>query len=367
MKRIKVNLKSRGLVFFFAFCLLPFAFACGKRRPPSPPLENVPQRTELLSGTQRGNQVILSWPALRRNASDSSAQSVRRIDIYRLAEPADAPLPLTEEQFAARSTLIGSVPFSQIQAATDNLTYVDILSLTQPVRLRYALRYVNAFGQRASFSNFLLIVPASRISEPPNLTVVTPGERTITVRWDAPVRNVDGSAPVNILGYNVYRTTRAQIEPAATPLNSAPINANEYADQSFEFGEEYSYIVRTVSLGTGGEPVESLNSNLLSITPRDEFAPSAPTSITIAAAPGRLSLFFPANPERDVAGYNIYRSTDPNLPRERWTLLTRAPLTRTTYQDESVVAGQRYYYYVTAIDAAGNPSQPSEVASETAP
>src|SRR5687768_10202741 len=93
-----------------AVCLLP---ACGKRRPPLPPVERIPQRTELLSGAQRGNQVILSWPALRRNAGDSSVQSIRRIDVYRLAEKPEAPLPLTEEEFGERSTLIGSVTFDE--------------------------------------------------------------------------------------------------------------------------------------------------------------------------------------------------------------------------------------------------------------
>src|SRR6185312_1362455 len=71
-----------------AFLLLLFIVlsGCGKRRPPLPPVERVQQRTELLSGIQRGNQVILSWPAPQRNAPDSSVQSIRRIDVYRLAE-----------------------------------------------------------------------------------------------------------------------------------------------------------------------------------------------------------------------------------------------------------------------------------------
>src|ERR1044072_1630526 len=95
-------------LLIFAFCLLPCALtfsACGKRRPPQPPVERVPQRTELLSGVQRGNQVILNWPAPRRNASDESVQSIRRVDVYRLAEAVDDPLPLTEEEFSARANL----------------------------------------------------------------------------------------------------------------------------------------------------------------------------------------------------------------------------------------------------------------------
>ena len=56
-----------------------------------PPVERVQQRTELLSGAQQGNEVILSWPAPVRNAPDSSVQSIRRIDVYRLAEKPGAP------------------------------------------------------------------------------------------------------------------------------------------------------------------------------------------------------------------------------------------------------------------------------------
>ena len=356
------------------FCLLLLTAlaltwqGCGKRRPPLPPVERIPQRTELLSGVQRGNQVILSWPAPARNAPDQSVQSIRRIDIYRLAERLSDPLPLTEEEFGARSTLIGSVTAEQIQNASETLTYTDTLELAgQPARLRYALRYVNASGQRAAFSNFLLIEPAARIAQPPSIVGINESESALTVKWQPPAANIDGSTPVNLLGYNIYRTTTEQTEIGQTPINSTLVQGNEYADKNFQFGQQYSYIVRSVSLGTEGRQVESLNSNGRAVTPQDVYAPSAPEHPTIAPAPNRLSLFWPANPERDVAGYNLYRTTDPALPKERWTKLNNSLLTRTTYQDEGVEAGRKYYYYLTAVDAAGNISQPSEVVSETVP
>jgi fibronectin type 3 domain-containing protein len=356
---------------YFVLCLVvlvSISAGCGKRRPPLPPVERVPQRTELLSGVQRGNQVILSWPAPRVNAPDDSVQSVRRVDVYRVAERPGDPLPLTEQEFGERATLIGSVPADAILKATDTLTYTDELTLTGPVRLRYAVRYVNAAGQRAAFSNFLLIVPATTVSQPPALAEVTsPSESVVRLRWQPPRANVDGSAPVNLLGYNVYRTDRSQAESSQTPLNNAPINATEFDDQTFRFGEEYEYVVRAVSLGTEGAQVESLNSNALVFTTRDTFAPSAPTGLSINAAPRRVSIFFAANPERDVAGYNVFRATDPNLPKSEWRKLTRELLDRTTFFDDAVEPGAKYFYYLTAVDTAGNESQPSEVVSDTVP
>ncbi|HZI17215.1 MAG TPA: hypothetical protein VEY09_01340 [Pyrinomonadaceae bacterium] len=344
--------------------------ACGKRRPPLPPLESVPQRTELLSGAQRGNQVILSWPAPRLNAPEGSVQSIRRVDIYRLAERVDDPLPLTEEEFSARATLIGSVPFSQITDASGTVIYVDELALVEPVRLRYSLRYVNAAGQRAPFSNFLIVEPAPTVSRPP--VVAGPPEVSqdaVVISWQAPASNIDGSTPPNLLGYNVYRTGRSPGAVAARPLNPEPLTSGTFSDQTFQFGEEYIYVVRAVSLGTGGQPVESLNSNSVTVMPADTFSPTPPPRLTAAAtpAPPRVSLFWAANPERDVVGYFIYRSIDETRPREDWTRLNQRPSEKTTYQDEDVRPGTRYFYFVRAVDSAGNLSEPSEVASDQVP
>jgi fibronectin type 3 domain-containing protein len=343
---------------------------CGKRRPPLPPVERIPQRTEKLTGAQRGNQVILTWPAPLRNAAEGSVQSIRRVDVYRVAEKPKAPLSMTEDEFAARATLIGSVNYEEIKKAGDNLTYTDTLELAgEPARLRYAVRYVNAADQSAAFSNFFLMEPAPKVAEAP--TIIKTGneysETANTITWEAPKQNTDGSTPVNLLGYNIYRTDAAQPETSKNPLNLEPITATQYEDKKFKFGDKYVYVVRSVSLGTEGKPVESRDSNSIQLAPVDTYPPAAPEKPTVGPAPGRLSVFWVANSEPDLAGYYVYRSTDPNLAKDKWTKLTPTLYSKTTFTDENVEAGKTYYYYVVAVDKTGNVSSLSDVASETVP
>jgi fibronectin type 3 domain-containing protein len=227
-----------------------------------------------------------------------------------------------------------------------------------------------ASGLRGGLSNFLSIEAAARFARPP--AVATPpklGEDAITISWEPPTANIDNSTPVNLLGYNVYRMDESQNELSQTPINSALVSGTSYVDRNFKFGNNYRYVVRSVSLGTGGAQVESLNSNSVSIEARDIFPPAPPERPSIAPDPsfGRLAIFFAANKEPDIAGYNIFRSTDPNLPKPSWNKLNAELLTRTNYRDDKVESKKTYYYYIVAVDTAGNVSQPSEVASETVP
>ena len=297
-------------------------------------------------------------------------QSIRRVDVYRVAEKPNAPLPMTEDEFATRAILIGSVSYEEIKKAADNLTYTDTLELAGvPARLRYAIRYVNAAGQSAAFSNFFSMEPAAKVAEPP--TIITTGkeysETAITFSWEPPKTNTDGSTPVNLLGYNVYRTGGTQVKSVQGPLNPEPISGTQYQDRTFKFGDKYVYVVRSVSLGTEGKPVESLDSNRLPLAPVDIYPPAAPENLSIGASPGKLAIFWVANSEPDLAGYYVYRSTDPNLPKDKWLKLTTTLYTKTTFTDENVEAGKTYYYYVVAFDTTGNQSPISEVAADTPP
>lgn len=362
-----IAVKHIGRITLLALVGVAFtgSLACGKRKPPLPPKERVEQRAEI-GGFQRGTEVILSWKMPARNAPDGSVLNIDRIDVYRLAEPVTSPQGLSEEEFAARSVQIGTIPVTDADFGLKTMTYRDSLQFAgQQARLRYAIRFVNKSGQKAAFSNYFLIEPAAKVASAPSGLSAVVSQESVRLAWAAPSVNVDGTTPANIIGYNIYRSESEKVP--AVLLNKETVIDSFFADATFAFEKKYFYFVRTVSLGTGGESVESAESNIIQVETVDTFAPSAPSSITIAASPTTISLFFPANPEPDVVGYKIYRSTDREKPLTEWELMTPDMISVTTYQDSRVASGTTYYYYVTATDKYKNVSEPSSIVSETVP
>lgn len=357
---LKLSRDKVALAFIIVALLI--TVCCGKRKAPLPPIEKISHRVEI-SGQQTGNKIILSWTLPEFVGQNPT--NINRIDVYRLIEPVSSPLTLSEEEFSSESIMIASLPVTVNEVEAKKMTYNDTLEFAgQASRLRYSIRFVNSSGQKAAFSNFLLIEPTAQVAQTPTNLVAAIEENFIRLTWTAPIINVDNSKATNILGYNIYRLSGNDL---AETLNISPVTNNEFLDKLFEFEKSYKYFVRTVSLGTNGEPVESQDSDSIEIIARDVFPPAAPSAITIAAAPNNLSIFFAFNSEKDIAGYKIYRTEVSNQPKSEWTLITTDLLTTNTLQDTAVKPGKTYFYYLIAVDKAGNVSEPSEIISETAP
>ena len=353
---------AHGLVLL-AFLVPVAAVSCGKRKPPQPPAERVPQRAQI-NGRQIGDRIDLVWTMPARNVGPGSALNIDRVDIYRLAEPLGQPLSLTEQEFADRSTLIGSLQIDDSDFGLKRKVFSDKLTLVgQAARLRYAVRFVNSSGQKASFSNFFLIEPVANVAVAPGGFSISPSQEEIKLMWEVPPQNLDGSTPANILGYNLYRIDEAG---STSKLNEKPVEVTAFSDKKFEFGKKYGYFVRSVSLGRNAEEVESFGSETTFITPTDTFRPAPPEALTIAAAPANISIFFAFNLEPDIAGYRVFRSEDPGKAKQEWEELTSKPIESNTFQDKTARSGVVYYYYVVAVDRAGNVSDPSAIVSETA-
>jgi hypothetical protein len=331
---------------------------CGKIGDPLPPIPRAPLIVEELRVEQQGARLILSFPFAR----NPRAVRLQRVDIYRLRESARDPLGITPETFAARASLVDSIPAERISGGGP-ITFTDPLDLKTParnLRYRYAVRLVNTAGAAADFSNYALIEPLFDLAAPPAGLGARQREKEIELTWSAPAANETGAAPANVAGYNLYRN--------GVRLNAAPLTEARFLDRNFQFDATYEYTVRALSslpnTASLANAIESEPGAPLAHTAKDRFAPAAPTSLTIASINSIVSLFWPLNAEPDVVGYNIYRTEDEATPPAGWIKLNPQLHKTASFRDDRVQVGKQYVYQITAVDNAGNESARSASAVE---
>jgi pectin methylesterase-like acyl-CoA thioesterase len=100
--------------------------------------------------------------------------------------------------------------------------------------------------------------------------------------------------------------------------------------------------------------------------PADTTAPDAPAGIAAEPGDSKVDLTWTANGEDDLAGYNLYRSTNSTVATTATNKLnTGGLLTGTSYTDKAAANGTAYGYVLTAVDKAGNESVASTTTTAT--
>jgi hypothetical protein len=364
--------RSFNLAFIVCSALISLStVSCGKVGAPVPPAR-ITQRTSSLEAVQRGSTVVLSWPSPVLGTQESSRDYIARAEIYRLMEARDDEPVLDIDDYEEIAEIIGFMDRATMEGLAKSLggmqftDSVDVGGAQGVVRLRYAIRYVNKRGQKSTFSNTVALEPVAAVaSAPTGLKATATGQNEVTIEWTPPETNVGGAGPASVLGYNLYRRA-ARREGFGRPVNSEPLTEARFVDRRFQYRTEYAYMVRALSQGTTGL-IESADSELSIFTPIDTFRPASPDPVSAASANGIISLFWPTSPEPDVIGYNIYRAESADESENDWIRLTPQPLSDvTTYSDDRVVIGKRYFYKVTAVDRFENESLPSRVVNSVA-
>lgn len=352
-----------------------------ERRPP------VPTAVSDLSALQSGNTVALTFTLPRETLEHRLLKQPPDIEIYRSFSAATPPGP-----FLAPS-LVVTIPSAlvshyeqdgQIRYA-DRLT-VDILKQYAGQTASYLVR-TRASRKRDSPDSNLVRLPIYAAPEPITDLKAQLAPSAISLTWTAPQQTPLGPAPA-IREYRIYRAEISSIasggQPAARqqefPMGGArgaaprmeKIDATEtssYRDSRVEVGGTYQYFVRSV-VEYSGQEVESGDSNTVAIPMRDIFPPSAPRGLLAVFVPpepgtaAHIDLSWDVNPETDVAGYNVYKSEQEG---RRGTRLNQQLLPTPAFSDMSTVAGQRYFYRVTAVDRSGNESTLSEAVAGEVP
>ena len=220
---------------------------------------------------------------------------------------------------------------------------------THAVRL-YVVRGVTKSG-RPGPPSARVELPLVAPPPPPPAPVAATTESAIVLTWIGPVS-------LDPIAFNVYKTG------GSDPINAAPVAEGRYERAGVQFGTEECFVLRSVQK-IGAISLESESSPSTCLTPRDTFAPAAPSGLSVVAGDGLMNLSWDANKEGDLAGYLVLRG---EAPGDTLQPLTPAPMTATSYEDKTVAPGVRYVYVVVAVDKASPPnrSAPSARVEETA-
>ncbi len=317
------------------------ASGCGKKAPPLPPALRGPNAPRSVTVRQIGElpHVVFELPSPR---GVKPTQEMSRVELIRLVYDSETPPPPDPDAFRRRGERVRIVqgdPFKPgaILALSDpSVKELDRSGAGQT--LRYAVRVLDRRGRSSAWvaAPDLVPLPAGR---PPDSLAAEPTAAGIRLVWSGDADR----------GYNLYRSSG---EGTQVPVNDQPIRATEFLDDDAQIGQTYEYLVRAL-LAEGRPRRESADSEVAVVTAVDRFPPAPPHGLVAVQEGNGVRLFWDPSPERDVAGYRVFRSLD----GAGFVLIGPDPLERPLYLDADVRPGQRVRYRVTAIDAADPPNE----------
>src|SRR6187397_2292063 len=175
---------------------------------------------------------------------------------------------------------------------------------------------------------------------------------SVSLSWSASTDNV------GVARYDLYRSTTPGFTPGPGNRIAQP-SGTSYTDTGLAAGTYYYKVQAEDAAGNLSAPSNEANASVTG----DTTPPSVPGNLAASPGPGQVSLSWNASTDNvGVARYNVYRSTTPGFTPGAGNRIAQP--TGTSYTDSGLAVGT-YYYKVTAEDAAGNLSAPSNEANAT--
>ena len=193
--------------------------------------------------------------------------------------------------------------------------------------------------------------------------VATPAAGQITVTWNATTDNTGG---VGLAGYHVLRCTGMNcINP--TPLADTAVATRTLLDSPLAGATTFGYVV--TGFDSAGNVSVASSPIIYATTPGGDVTPPP-----VPAAPAIPTIGYPStytwaavtNPG-DLAGYNVYRKTEPCAGALATSLVATLGIVL-TYQDTTIPSGTlAICVQVASRDASGNVSAKSTGTDATFP
>lgn len=371
------------------------AAGCGSKGPPLPPLRPVPAPPRELTLSRVGDRVTLRVVAPDASSEPEAPLSLSSLEIYARTLPMGSEAPM-REQLLREEFRVATIPVrpprpldesgapvppsptappdtrpgpGEVIVWTEQISSTDTrpLELTRAQQARvdvrrtvwvpipptgilapwfrfppptryYAVVGVSGRG-RQGMPSTIAGVPFDMSPDAPASLSITFTETELTLQWTTTTPRA---------AVHVFEATRDGAEKPS-PVQDQPITSGVWS-APVEFGVEKCFVVRGVRR-RGAVSIESASAGPACETPKDTFGPAAPTGLAHVAGPDAVTLIWNAVTAPDLDGYIVLRATGAS---ETLQELTPKPIAPLQFTDSTARAGQRYVYYIVAVDAAGN-------------
>ena len=346
-----------------ALCLAVGALAaCGKKGPPVAPEIRVPTTAGALRGAVDEQSIVVSWNAPGTRLDGSRLRAIALYRLYRREETDSGPAKsamLSSGRIVGYDEVATIRPEAPAPATVQggSVTWVDRRALSMGRRYVYVVTAEDDLG-RTSGPSERLIVPFLAAPPAPRGLAATPGDRSVTLAWQAPETTGTAGAAAGEIRYLVLRGVGTAGALAA--ITAQPITGTTFTDTGVDNDVDYRYAVRAVRVEAAVTATGEA-STPITVAPADTTPPGAPTGLVAVPIGGAVRLAWNPSPEAAVATYAVYRAGETG---DFMRIATAVP-PGTVYVDRDVRPGSSYRYAVTAIDRArkANESARSNVVS----
>jgi hypothetical protein len=316
----------------------------------SPQSALAPTQSQTQTQTQTNQSQSAQSQSQTSQSQTSQSQTQKKVEEARAIE---------EKEFKSRSDQVAEITGDTVQGYVRDGYFIFVQKLDlQPDSEEfknwtyYTAKLYNKKGKSAGFTKLVALYPAP-VPKPPSNFIATIDEQGIHLTWQPVTSDIFGRPfREGSINYNIYRGTNANFAPLEA-INTDSIAETTYTDTTAQNGQAYYYFVRAHQ-DDQKKQQESAPSNVILIFAQDTFPPTAPQELNVVSAREGMVLIWAPNPEKDIAGYNIYRSLKSGSEYEK---INKDLVRETTYSDTTAKPREKYYYVITAVDNAPVPNE----------
>lgn len=281
---------------------------------------------EVYSSVTDDEQIRLTWPV-------STEPFVEGYHVERVNQESEERIRLTEEPID-----LGDPQFTDSTVEPGYNYYYYVFAVTET-------------GTESEEGNPAIEYISDYSPPPPPEDVVAEvtDDQTVEIQWEIG-QEIDDLNTFVILRREIDGDDRAYSQVNHDRVTSGPIEDKGIAEEGFTEGMYYEYGVAAADHDGLRSDTVFTDLQIPHITP-----PEPPVSFNAENRDGhRVNLRWGASPSTDVVTYNKYK-----ISTEADTTVSSFSRSQRFTVDEGVVVGKEYEYFVTAVDSAGNESEPT--------